>query len=150
MQTKHQRTSFFLSLSVWFCVSLVAFFPLLSLILFCPTLKGPCADPLAEPESSLQILRHENHHRRDRCVSHATRCFSNFIECSVNLAFFARGALPARHSETQVKRCTFPSFWSGENMSLFFQPSICLLSSSVEFPLNQPVVGFYGCVRKTV
>lgn len=37
-----------------------------------------------------------------------------------------------------------------EKIWAFFHPTICLLSSSVEFPLNQPVVGFCGCVRKTV
>lgn len=46
-----------------------------------------------------------------------------------------RGALLARHWETQLKRSTFPSLGL-EKIWAFFHPTICLLSSSVEFPLN--------------
>lgn len=48
------------------------------------------------------------------------------------------------------KEVHFPKLLVWRKYEPFFQPSICLLSSSVKFPLNQPVVGFYGCVRKTV
>lgn len=48
------------------------------------------------------------------------------------------------------KEVHFPKLLVWRKYEPFFQPLICLLSSSAEFPLNQPVVGLCGCVRKTV